>query len=994
MTDAHTYATNPNKRPRIFEDNDVGFLSPAYSKAPWTASRCYRLLRPIESRIGMLRRVKGKDTNTEDKEERGEKRRKFENGTSAEREKTPGTNSSSDEENSSPSRRRRDVEGEREWVPNPWKLRGVLKHSYKYGRLNKNRKLTVGGGPKPRPEENTPPGQLTLHTPFISRHFGPVQMYGAGADGCGPVGQTPGILCEQDMNAGRGARKRRRLQGSWEVHNASCGSHFNEKSHRATEPHLVKDLSQLLYATNSSDERTGGSRSLLSMCLRKLPSIIRQEQKEVDELDPEESYDVSTHMYNYLESEYSLSYGSWKPLRELARAQGVHILCNGIRDGLIPADMSKMLYLAARKNRAARESGQILDAIVSVQRIPIAPPNSSCALLADIPGLGLLDKEHVIQFTTGDMRTVRGWDSFSDPVGNIFSQLTCLLSRCLLPLEWLSATDMNMMLKVAIRSIAQGDKYALDAFRLVETTLAVAVGVGNDAVSEEVHAVRIGMIDKSHTADAQVRRRITRYTTSTLPTTTQTTISSLIALMTAIEILQSQQNSSNDKSTSRPRYINPMIHGVSIAIQQRRELDSFSPQQESPRSPICILEAGQVLLGHFLLFRLSSSSGPVTHESTGIETPLLETFAELMNSFHSDGNDLSAFETVITRFINDVVRVCGRAHADKGFALLQQIVTLMTASGRSFLVEYPDVRGFFARVAIDSAMAFAERVARKECFEWAASVSKSMGECAVRGMGRRRSAEDQGKSNGGRTKSFMWDGDICEWVQEIPVPRPVAVALCCDARKGTTSICGSAGASSCASVNTSKAESLSTSTSGSTFKRATSKSLTHARQLRHPRQHQHRHLLPQMLQVTNSEVRSRSQTQRSRTVMDIHVPALSVLALTASTEEQVQMEDDESDSDDLDELSSDLIVLPSSLSSRVASTQVLCGPMEKWRPQSRVKREPGHSEEREAENKSESDELSFDMSTHKPERKVSVERPGNRGGILVDEGSSEDELSR
>lgn len=277
---------NPRKRQNIFEDGDADTLSPAYSKAPWTASRCYRLLQPIESRMATLRKAKTQTQNTAGElASKSGKSDIFLNGNTAEEDharleqQRKNSSSDSEEKSNGPRRAGRDLkeEEEEEWVTYPSKSRAGVKHSCKYGRLNRNRKA-VDGDFKQKCKKTTPPGELTLSTPFISRHFGPERLHEPGehlADGT--VVYTPGVLCEQPGNAFK-ARKRQRLhQLSQYLSNDKFGNPFrlSKDSQTAGHTNLAKDFSQLLFATDSSAQSKGGSRSLLAMCLRKIPFVIR-----------------------------------------------------------------------------------------------------------------------------------------------------------------------------------------------------------------------------------------------------------------------------------------------------------------------------------------------------------------------------------------------------------------------------------------------------------------------------------------------------------------------------------------------------------------------------------------------------------------------------------------------------------------------------------------------------------------------------------------------
>src|SRR6202000_1950105 len=103
---------------------------------------------------------------------------------------------------------------------------------------------------------------------------------------------------------------------------------------------LVEAFEHLLRATAETKHcQNNPSRSLLSMCIRRVPSYIEYEEQSFKEEHPDDRDvdGISGDIYEDLESLGLYSEG-WRSLREVVRGHGFHLVREAIADGLIDND--------------------------------------------------------------------------------------------------------------------------------------------------------------------------------------------------------------------------------------------------------------------------------------------------------------------------------------------------------------------------------------------------------------------------------------------------------------------------------------------------------------------------------------------------------------------------------------------------------------------------------------------------------------------------------
>ncbi|KAG8534191.1 uncharacterized protein KY384_001035 [Bacidia gigantensis] len=127
---------------------------------------------------------------------------------------------------------------------------------------------------------------------------------------------------------------------------------------------ISRSLSALLKATkNPSMQQNSGCRSLFSMCLKCVPEYIEEEECMAVEDDLDNDKDVSFEIYGELEG-IAVS-ESWRPLRDIVRSHGVSLIGKAISDHVVSLNMAFSLVDLCLTEDAHDEAQTLLETIIS-----------------------------------------------------------------------------------------------------------------------------------------------------------------------------------------------------------------------------------------------------------------------------------------------------------------------------------------------------------------------------------------------------------------------------------------------------------------------------------------------------------------------------------------------------------------------------------------------------------------------------------------------------
>lgn len=204
-------------------------------------------------------------------------------------------------------------------------------------------------------------------------------------------------------------------------------------------------------------------RSLLSMCLRKLPAcvddIVNWQQQNPGVTDgPSTSLDVSLDLCRQLEK-FGHSGRGWAPLKQAVRAQAVSQLEKAVGEGLFPSHYVGLLVKLFARLGYVSESARLVSAMKSAFPDPRGLDDDFKASRSFAPLQALLE-------ATSNKSESRGKN-------HVFRSVSHLLQNKRLSNSWIPTRGFRTILRRATMAIAQGDggPHCLDLFATVLESL-------------------------------------------------------------------------------------------------------------------------------------------------------------------------------------------------------------------------------------------------------------------------------------------------------------------------------------------------------------------------------------------------------------------------------------------------------------------------------------------------------------------------------------------
>ncbi|KAL7955425.1 hypothetical protein V8C34DRAFT_316503 [Trichoderma compactum] len=145
---------------------------------------------------------------------------------------------------------------------------------------------------------------------------------------------------------------------------------------------IIHWLNRLLHSTALQGKHARG-KSLLAMCLRKVPACIADidawDRQQLEESGVESVWgmsDAASDIFDQLEALGSSSFG-WRPLRLVVRSQAVYLLSNAILDGLFRPEFCNVLVRLCIHLNANEEAAQLVASINrrQISKIRVGPTN-------------------------------------------------------------------------------------------------------------------------------------------------------------------------------------------------------------------------------------------------------------------------------------------------------------------------------------------------------------------------------------------------------------------------------------------------------------------------------------------------------------------------------------------------------------------------------------------------------------------------------------------
>ena len=720
------------------------------NEPPWTTARCNRLLRPLSSKIALLRKSSSNGTGTQRK------------------------NSGDEEERESPQ-------------PEPCQISSGAKSTCrkhdKRWLIPTVSSLGVHGlnwDPSPRPRKkvkltysskeivNRVKSEPTLiHTVQLENRIGPLPWNAPGFINVDrPL--LPSIIGQNYRNTDTTGHEKKFSQPSLQNVNARSREIFRRYA-KSDYPDGWKlfegihaGLETLLKATSKHViGNRNGARSLLSTCLRKIPEYIALQEHWCKLEDPDSAADVSASVYGDLETVGARTMQGSNALQEVVRAHGVDLIGSAVIDGLICFRVAAKLVKLCLQLEAYDEGQHLVECLLRNKSFP--PPTSRDDVLFS-KELSVLDQFVII---TGRF-------------GYLYRKLTTLFENKLLPIEWISSPDMIERWSGVIQCISEGNSDAKDAGSLIRTVISMSEGRPFTSMADYIHRLRIhpgsipndlgegcSQTDKQDRQDPFPSQM--KCTWNHMEGETAKTGLRLLAALCALDFAQ---NLAIGLSSANP----PVLHNLALEAHQIIETQELFAHS-TDRSGFCTDGPCLVLLAAGL-----SSSMAKTDE---MALPWCLNVFE--RTYLSD-----QFYSKAASFLSIVACWRGQALASDGFEFMQEIIQQLFQVFSSGCC-LPETRKLVGRIAATAAIQYASISNKPKHLSWALDAEKRVNGMTVGSAWQtpRRIPE------GGLAKArlgFRWEEGICEWVSGtpgVPKPKPIIYRDINDIASDTEVVCES-----------------------------------------------------------------------------------------------------------------------------------------------------------------------------------------------------------
>lgn len=524
---------------------------------------------------------------------------------------------------------------------------------------------------------------------------------------------------------------------------------------------LDRVLQNFLYNTRITPHETNpgyaklrlGARSLLSMVVRRLPQYIAMEQDVQDELDPDADEDMCDAYFTELESFYAPHGKGWRPLREAVRAQGIHLISMMIQNKWLSDTVIHALLEKCRHHEW--DACELLLSTVLSERTHYPLPQ---ALMAHTCGAFPGDPVRVLhKFASQDQprRTYRSY---------LFGELSKLFKRGVLPPEWMVTRPWTAWMTRATISFSREESDCFSASDLLQAVLVSASGIHSNVA---IHAPQRKRPTKHDHAARSTRK------SSTLSGTSKSTerkcpvpvedalsnqVTSLLAAICGMHISRSRISGIDNGAHSTKA--GHLIEHVSFAV--RKEMDATPLSDVSTLPTSLLLRRGCILLADCLLqcndAILVRKTQPIFVSSAGIEE-----YSRVLTPRGDVIKDLALF-------VRQACRCFGSTSNEEDTFMASEVRRMV--SRLPHLAEHSQLARFLSRVAVETAMEFAEGTGEPDDHVWAIEIQ----ETAMSLREQRESTSDTTESEpevpAQRQGLYRWEDSIGEWVARTPAVKP------------------------------------------------------------------------------------------------------------------------------------------------------------------------------------------------------------------------------
>ena len=735
LQDKFSFKTSPYHSHDFKEDN----LTLRDSEPSWTTSRCHRLLRPLSSKIALLRKLKGLGSK-ELRNSIADSSLTYEGQSSW----NVPTGTHSSQESGASSTDMACMEDTSNWLADS-RPRKRLRRTYS-SKSCVQAKGSNGVAVPSQARETSAEDILRLideHRSNAHNHlrddYGGLALHGLSDDEPEKFPHAPTESIEWEVGCGQ----KTPLRGAF----TKLARKLSPVNWRTLDG-LYDGLVALLKATTDSklaDQRPktssvfiqhrpamrDGSRSLFATCLRKMPHYIREEQLSTTNEDAESDIDISTTMYNHLEQMNTSNTGGWRPLKDVVRAHGIAMLAAAIEESLINLSLARALMLLCLEQGAFEEAAKIVESMVAIMKA-LPKPESSSSLLFSFRTSVTLQAMHLMRILTKCSRFE-------------YAQLAKLFDSNVIPFDWICTPDMVDCWTRAIISATQTKPEALEASLLLRTVMTKASVKAGLPSSEHVHALRL----RAH----KHRRRSNKRENEKDKKLIHTTSSSALEL--------GEEETSSEEISSVLSNLLTVLCAISLVESSGASVLTHIGHEAQQMSDLGICDSGHRHVCDIDYDQLSLSLMASILATQDIDHRCLQSFTQSLPE------TTAKFAVMAGLFLCNVAQCYGRVAQKDPFKQLQDLIQRLRHKVVDHLTGHESCGGILNAVYINAAFKVAERSGQPKHFEGALALEQRLpgrkGEYAFRTPGRTPThCRDASRSG------FRWEEGICEWVAQSP----------------------------------------------------------------------------------------------------------------------------------------------------------------------------------------------------------------------------------
>jgi hypothetical protein len=229
--------------------------------------------------------------------------------------------------------------------------------------------------------------------------------------------------------------------------------------------------------TSSLASKVPRSRSLFSMCLRRVPNHIKEEERrfaiEAEEMGQKSAFDtrvISTETYSDLES-FGTSEMGWKHLKTVVRVHGVEVISDTIEDGFLDANIASALVMLCVHTSFPDDAERLLTSLLKGFVYP--DPKSPQSHFRDDP-------------TMLPLLTLEKFVTYTERASYYHRQVTDLITSGSLSVTWLGTKHFASIWTSLFRSFST-DPFDRDATTFMTSVLPLLCGAQSSSFGKHEH---------------------------------------------------------------------------------------------------------------------------------------------------------------------------------------------------------------------------------------------------------------------------------------------------------------------------------------------------------------------------------------------------------------------------------------------------------------------------------------------------------------------------